>query len=200
MALTRKSLKAMGIEEEKIDQIMEMHGETVDTLKAQRDENADAAKQLKTVQKQLDDANAELESAKKDSWKVKYDAMKEEYDSYKSDVEGKAAKAAKTDAYRELLKEAGIAEKRIAAVLKVSDVDSIEIVDGKVKDADKLKADIKKEWAEFVVSSSTSGAKNETPASNSGGKQYASKADILAIKDTAERQKAIAENPSLFGI
>ena len=37
MSLTRKMLKAMGIEEEKIDQIIEAHSETVDSLKADRD-------------------------------------------------------------------------------------------------------------------------------------------------------------------
>ena len=37
MSLTRKMLKAMGIEEEKIDQIIEAHSETVDSLKAVRD-------------------------------------------------------------------------------------------------------------------------------------------------------------------
>ena len=37
MSLTRKMLKAMGIEEEKIDQIIEAHSETVDALKKDRD-------------------------------------------------------------------------------------------------------------------------------------------------------------------
>ena len=37
MALTRKMLKAMGIEEDKIEQIIEAHSETVDSLKADRD-------------------------------------------------------------------------------------------------------------------------------------------------------------------
>ena len=45
MALTRKMLKAMGIEDEKIDQIIEAHSETVDALKEQRDQyKADAEK------------------------------------------------------------------------------------------------------------------------------------------------------------
>ena len=44
MALTRKMLKAMGIEDEKIDQIIEAHTETTDALKQQRDEaKAEAA-------------------------------------------------------------------------------------------------------------------------------------------------------------
>ena len=34
MALTRRALKAMGIEDEKIDEIITMHTETVDGLKA----------------------------------------------------------------------------------------------------------------------------------------------------------------------
>ena len=34
MALTRKSLKAMGLTDEQVDSIVEMHTETVDGLKA----------------------------------------------------------------------------------------------------------------------------------------------------------------------
>ena len=34
MALTRRALKAMGIEDEKIDEIITMHTDTVDGLKA----------------------------------------------------------------------------------------------------------------------------------------------------------------------
>lgn len=37
MALTRKMLKAMGIEDEKIDQIIEEHAESVNALKAKLD-------------------------------------------------------------------------------------------------------------------------------------------------------------------
>ena len=36
MSLTRKMLKAMGIDEEKVDQIIETHAETVDALNAER--------------------------------------------------------------------------------------------------------------------------------------------------------------------
>lgn len=37
VALTRKMLKAMGIEDEKVEQIIEEHVESVDGLKAERD-------------------------------------------------------------------------------------------------------------------------------------------------------------------
>ena len=58
MSLTRKMLKAMGIEEEKIDQIIEAHSETVDSLKADRDSYKEDAEKLKDVQKELDDLKA----------------------------------------------------------------------------------------------------------------------------------------------
>lgn len=40
--------------------------------------------------------------------------------------------------------------------------------------------------------------KNMTTPPNGGGTTYKSKKDIMAIKDTQERQKAIADNPQLF--
>ena len=67
MALTRKMLKAMGIEEEKIEQIIEAHAETVDTLKEQRDTFKADADKLAEVQKELDEAKKNLENAGKDT-------------------------------------------------------------------------------------------------------------------------------------
>ena len=148
----------------------------------------------------MDDLKAAAEKNGKDPFKVKYEAIKEEFDNYKKDISAKETKANKTAAYRELLKKAGVSEKRIDAVLKVSDVDGIEIdKDGKVKDEDaKLKA-IKDDWADFITTQSATGASTSTPPSGSG-KTYKSKEEIFAIKDTAERQKAIYDNKELFGI
>lgn len=129
MALTRKMLKAMGIEDEKIDQIIDAHTETVDGLKADIEKYRTDAEKLPGVQKELETAQADLEAGKKDSWKVKYDAIKEEFEGYKSEQTKKETMAAKESAYRNLLKATGINEKRIESVLKVSDVDSLELDD-----------------------------------------------------------------------
>ena len=64
-------------------------------------------------------------------------------------------------------------------------------------EADKLVENIKKEWAEFIVKSTEKGAQVGNPPAN-GGKAL-SREEILKIKDTSERQKAIAENLSAFG-
>lgn len=52
MALTRKMLKAMGIGEEQIEEIIEAHTETVDGLKAYKTD----AEKLPGLQRQLDEA------------------------------------------------------------------------------------------------------------------------------------------------
>lgn len=145
-----------------------------------------------------DKQKAEDDATSAGKWKTKYDALKEDFEVYKKDVTAKETKAARENAYKALLKEAGVSEKRIAAVLKVSDIDSLEMEDGKFKDADKLVAGIKEEWADFIATTETHGSKTATPPKNNGGSAL-TKADILNIKDTTERQKAIAENHELFG-
>ena len=181
MALTRKMLKAMGIEDEKIDQIIDAHTETVDGLKADIEKYRTDAEKLPGVQKELETAQAGLEAGKKDSGKVKYDAIKEEFEGYKSEQTKKETRAAKESAYRNLLKATGINEKRIESVLKVSDVDSLELDDkGAIKDAAKLTDSIKTEWADFISTTMTKGAESHTPPQINNGKSYTA-ADIRGM-------------------
>ena len=199
MAFTRKMLKAMGIEDEKIDQIIDAHSETVDALKADRDTYKEDAGKLAAVQKELDALKAKGD----DGYKAKYEAEKAAHDALKADIAAKETKQAKTDAYRELLKGANIDEKRIATILRAEapTIDKIELdVDGKIKNAEQYTANIKSDWADFIVTQSAKGANTATPPANGGAATTKTKEDILKIKDAGERQKAIAENPTLFGI
>jgi len=142
--------------------------------------------------------NAEDKATSAEKWKTKYDALKEDFEAYKKDITAKETKATRTNAYKELLKQAGVSEKRLDAIIKVSDIDSLEMGDdGKFKDANKILENIKTEWADFITTTETHGANTATPPSNNGGGKM-TKADIMKIKDTSERQKAIAENIGLF--
>lgn len=144
--------------------------------------------------------NAEDKATSAEKWKTKYDALKDDFEAYKKDITAKETKATRSNAYKELLKQAGISEKRLDTVLKVSDIDSLEMgEDGKFKDSDKILENIKNEWADFITTTETKGAETSTPPSNNGGGKM-TKADIMKIKDTSERQKAIAQNHELFGI
>lgn len=199
MAFTRKMLKAMGIEDEKIDQIIDAHSETVDALKADRDTYKEDAAKLAAVQKELD----ELKAKGDDGYKAKYEAEKAAHDALKADIAAKETKKAKTDAYRELLKGANIDEKRIATILRAEapTIDKIELdADGKIKNAEQYTESIKSDWADFIVTQSAKGANTATPPAHGGAATTKTKEDILKIKDAGERQKAIAENPTLFGI
>lgn len=197
MSLTRKMLKAMGIEEEKIDQIIEAHSETVDSLKADRDSYKEDAEKLKDVQKELDDLKAKGD----DGWKEKHDRLKEEFDQYKNDVQEKETKAAKEAAYRAVLKDANLSEKGIEKAVKYAEWDKIELDEnGKLKGAnDHIKA-VREEWAEYVTTTTTTGAKTSMPPTNNGGKTGKTKEEIMAIRDPAVRQAEIAKNPEAFGL
>lgn len=197
MALTRKFLSALGIEDDKVDEIINAHTETVNALKEQRDSFKEDAEKLTSVQKELDELKATANG--EDAYKVKYDALKEDFENFKKEQAEKETHAKKETAYRKLLEEVGISEKRINSVLRVSDVDAIEFDDeNKVKDADTLKKSIGEEWSDFIVTTEQKGVQTATPPTGSG-KVYKSKDEIMAIKDTTERQKAIAENHEMFG-
>lgn len=200
MALTRKFLAALGIDNDKVDEIIQAHTETVSGLKDEIEKYKADAEKLPAVEKELKELKAETAQYEgKNPYKVKYEALKEEYADYKKDVNAKETKAKKDSAYKALLKEAGVSDKRIDAVLKVSDVDGLEFDDeGKVKNSADLVKAIQEEWADFIVSEGKDGAKTPTPPAG-GGKTYKTKEEIYAIKDTAERQKAISDNHELFG-
>ena len=125
------------------------------------------------------------------------DKVKKEFGDYKREQMQKETKSAKESAYRELLKSVGISEKRIDSVLKVTDLSSVELEDGKIKNADDLKKSIKEEWADFVVTTKQKGADTKDPPANNGGAM--SRDDIFKIRDASERQAAIAANLNLFG-
>ena len=203
MALTRKFLKAMGIEEEKIDQIIEAHAETTDALKAERDEYKADADKLADVQKELNKAKDTI--AKQGDGEVvpksDYDKIKKEYDDYKAGIDAEKTHNAKETAYRNLLKAAGVSEKRISAVVKVTDIDGIELdKDGNIKDADERTTNIKTEWADFIETTTTHGAKTANPPANNGKGNGKTKEEILAIKDGTIRRQEMAANAHLFGL
>lgn len=200
MALTRKFLKALEIEGDKADQIIEAHTETLEGLKASLDTAQADANKLPEIQKQLEAAQTELEAVKKDDYKAKYDDLKKEFEDYKTEQGKKEDRTAKETAYRALLKQAGVSDKRIDTVLKCSDIDGIELTGkGEIKDAEKLSASIKEEWADFIETLEVKGAVIPNPPVNTGGHTMTAE-EIMNIKNTEERQKAMLEHGELFGI
>ena len=209
MALTkaqvREILSAAGVTSENmseaVDKIIDGHLTSVNALREDVAKYKADAEKLPTVQKELDDMKANHN----DSWKEKYDNLNGEFDKYKNDVQAKETHAAKEAAYRAILKDANLSEKGIEKAVKYAEWDKIELgEDGKLKGAnDHIKA-ARDEWAEYVTTTTTTGAKTSTPPVNNGGAKL-TKAEIYAKDEhgryklsTAERQKALAENPELM--
>lgn len=200
MALTRKFLKAMGIEDEKIEQIIEAHTETMSGLKDSLEKAEAAAKDLPDVQKELDTVKADLEAVRKDGWKDKHDTLKKEFEDYKKGVTAKETKAAKEAAARAYYQEKGITGKALDIALRGSgaEIEALELGgDGKIKDSAALEALVKGDFAGLVSTTTTTGANTANPPTGTGGK-YTDKNQIMAIKDRQERRAAIAANMELF--
>ena len=186
MSLTRKMLKAMGIEEEKIDQIIDAHTETVTALKEERDALKADAEAYPAVKKELDALKKKAETDSGDAYKEQYDALKAEFEKYKADVATKAETETKSRLYRELAKKAGINEKRLDAILKVTNLSELKLdKEGNLADADKLTESIKTEWSDFLTTEAEKGASTSTPPSNNNGAQDLGKlsmADYIAAR------------------
>nr|DAH78783.1 MAG TPA: minor structural protein [Caudoviricetes sp.] len=203
MALSRKFLKALGIEDDKIDEIVEAHGETVSALKAEISEAKEKAEGAEAERARADELQKRLDAMGTDGgdeWKTKYEEEHQAFAEYKKAIDAEKVHAAKADAYRKILRDAGVSEKRIDAILKVSDVDGIEFDEaGKVKDADAVAEAVKSEWADFIETRSVGGVVVGKPLPGSGAAKM-TRDEIMAVKDTAERQRLIASNPEAFNI
>lgn len=183
MALTRKFLAALGIETDKIDEIIEAHTDTVNALKDEREKFRASHEALPGIQKELDDLKKAAEQDGENPYKAQYEELKKEFDDYKADVDAKELQAKKKEAYAALLKKAGVSEKRIGAILKISQIDSIELdKDGAIKDADDLEKKAKEEWKDFIVTEETKGAETKTPPEGNGGDNTPSRAAMVAAK------------------
>lgn len=192
-SLSMQFLSAMGIEEDKGQEICARHKEVLNEIKAERDKYKEEAEKLPELQKQLDefkkkqseDDPSELEKVKKE-----LADKTAEYEKYKTDVEAKETKAKKETAYRKLLKESGISDKRIDTIVKASpsEIEALAFdKEGKVKDSDKITASIKENWSEFIVTTGQKGAEVQTPPAGNGGTEpKPSRAAELFKKHAAE--------------
>lgn len=205
MALSKSMLTSMKLEPDQIEAILSGHTDSLtgiqeerDKYKAEAEKNRKAAEKYEAIKTELDELKKE--TAGGEDWRTKYEAEKEAFEAYKGEQVAKETKQAKVKAYKDLLRQADIPEKRWDAIIKITNIDEIVTnKDGALRDSEKLLDGIKEEWAEFITTTETEGARTETPPLNSGGKkEYKTKADIMAIQDRDARRAAIKENPQLF--
>lgn len=197
MAFTRSFLKSIGLNDEQTSAAMDAHIEVMNALKEQRDGYEQQAKQYKTDAEKYADAAKELNELKAGDFKAKYAQEHEAFEAYKAKVDADAANAKKQAAYRELLRDEKISERWFDAICRLTDFSGMKLgEDGKLENADELRKAIKADLSDYVVTTAARGARVDTPPKVDVSPK--TKDEIMAIKDTAERQKAIAENIQLF--
>ena len=178
---------------EKAQMIMDGHISVTDGLKEERDSFKEQADKAADLQKQLDDHLATGEDFKK-----KFEDEHKAFEDFKKQTASEAEAAKVRTAYRKLLSGEGIGEKRLDGIIRVTDLSKLKLdKDGNLENADELKKAINDEWGEFKTTVTERGAVVEKPIQT--GKASKTKEEINSIRDTAERQKAIAENHELYG-
>lgn len=194
MALTRAFLKGMNLTDEQVSAIIEAHTESIDGIKADRDKYKAEAKEVADLKEKLKG----FEGA--DDWQKKFTDEHKAFEDYKKDIANKEKLATVQTAYKALLKESGVDEKRIDSIIKVTDFNDMKLgEDGKFEKLEELTKKIKEDWSGFIVEKRTEGADVKNPPASKGATKM-TKEQIMSIKDGAERRKAIAENPELFGL
>ena len=135
MGLTREKLETLGLHEEQIEAILSDHLDAVSTMQ---------------------------NDAKK--FKADYEKERSDFEIFRNEQKKKELKAAKERVFRNIIGAAGIAEKRIDAVLRISNLDDLELDGAGVpQNSEILTEKIREEFPEFIVTSKEMGAMVMTP-------------------------------------
>ena len=212
-------LTAMGIEGEKIDQIIEAHTETTEALKAKAEEAEARAEEMKGQAAKVSDLEKQIEDMKAaddgDEWKAKYeqakadadklqsdldrangekDKLQGEFDAYKGQVESERADAQKLELYKGLLREIGLDEKRVEKAARLKPLDELTVEEGALAGYEELKKAEAEEWAEFIPQSQgTHGQAVPTPQKGEPTGDGPDASISQALKERHERLYGKAE-------
>lgn len=186
MALTRKLLEGMGIDEKQIETIIEAHMETVNGLKSDRDKYKELADQVPNLEKQIEEASKASET--QDDWKKKYSDEHKAFEDYKTSTELEKTEAKKAQAYRAMLIDAGVDPRRVDRIMKITDLSDVVLnKEGTLDDLEKLTEDAKKEWADFILQTRKEGADTATPPDTAKGVEGADPAIKKMLQERHER-------------
>lgn len=167
--------------------LIALHHSIVDEVKDQLDAAKADAEKYKTEADKLPGIQQELDALKSgEDYKAKYDKEHQDFENYKKQIADGEELSKKKAAFRQLLVDEHISEKRLDAVIRLTDFTGIKLdKDGKLQDVDGLKKTIGEEWGEYKVTTQKRGAQVATPpsggnAGDNGGKPQSRAAELAA--------------------
>ena len=176
----RASLKALGLNDDQIDAVIELHTEVTDGLK-------EKVKELQEKADKFDEAQTKINQLEKDA--KKYEEEHSAFEAFKKSVTEKETAAAKTKAGESYLESKGIkgGNLKIAMMAAKDAISSLELDGEKIKDTKALDDLVESTLKGLIVSESTKGADPINPPAG-GGSVLKSRAEIYA-KDEKGRYK-----------
>ena len=172
---------------DKAELIMADHLSVVNPLKEERDNYKEQAEQLPDLQKQVEKLTGEAEGFEKE---------RKSFDDYRAKVEQDKNLSRVKTAYDRMLKDENYSDKWRERILESTNFSDLKLgEDGKLDNEESLRNAVNEKWGDVKTTVIEKGAVVEKPLTGISRK---TKEEILAIKDTDERQKAIAENLDLF--
>ena len=100
MSLTRSYLKSLGLDDDKINSVIEAHSETVTALNQKYSELEARYNGVKESADRLPEVQKELDALKKEDYRSRFEAEKSAHDALKDSVAKKEARAAREKAVR----------------------------------------------------------------------------------------------------
>ena len=198
----------MGLTDEQIDSVIEMHTDTVSGLKDKLEAAENNSKDVEKLTAEIEKYKNELEKANKsitesEKLKEQYENTKSEYEKYKGEIAAKEMKTAKEKAVREYFKSKGINDDNMSIAMRGSrsEIDAMELDEkGKIKDTKVFDELIKGDYAKLISHTEVKGVQTQVPPPNATNKKVMTWEDIDKIKDVKERQQAMYENREALGI
>lgn len=165
MAMTHKFLKALGIEDDKAEEIIAEHVATVNAIKAERDELKTKADTVDTLTAQRDKLQADLQAAQaanSDAQKVQAD-----FDAYKAQVEAEKTNTSKRKAIRAALEKAGANPAALDLLVGTLKLDEVEMDGENLKDESKAIEPVKTGYAKLFGTPEVHGTDKLNPIKGS---------------------------------
>lgn len=212
MSLTRvqitEILSKAGVPADNMDsaikEIIAGHTASVDALKEKITNLEDANKTAETTKTELEKAKKDLKTAQDalkaaEPYKEQYENEHKAFEAFKTETVTKETKLKSDAAFTSWLKAQGYSDAGIAKIVKYGGFTPEFDDGGNITNADSLLQSVSAEWGEYHNSDvKVEGVQTaQPPATKAGGM---TKEEIMSIKDTTARQKAIAENPEMFGL
>lgn len=166
MALTRKFLNSLKLEEAVIESIIEAHGETVDALKKQRDDAIAEAGTVSAITQERDQLKQQVETLTRQGGDAA--RVQAEFDAFKQQVEADKLNVRKTAALHSVMQEAGIARARYRDdLIRGWDLSAVDLDEhDQVTNKEALLDNLRTNYSEYIAVETTTGVPPLSPPPN----------------------------------